>query len=96
MASPNTFAGGVQVVATVKAGQVVYWAVATSREDALSTVQQLLALGWTASLTYRRLTPDQVAALKLRPGGARGCLVRPYVPQRMSVIGGKAEVICSV
>jgi hypothetical protein len=71
MASPNTFAGGVHVVAAIKAGEVVYWAVATPRENALLTVQQVLAPGWTASLTYRRLTPDQVAALKLRPGGAR-------------------------
>ena len=66
----NTFAGGVSVVVATGVGKIEYWVAATQREAAMSTVQQLLAPGWTAVLTDRRLTPKQVAALKLRPGGA--------------------------
>jgi hypothetical protein len=32
---------------------------------------QRLPSGWTAVLTDRRLTPDEIAFLKLRPGGVR-------------------------
>ena len=68
----NTFAGGVQVVAAIKCGGgVEYWAAATLREAAESTVQQLLPPGWTSALTDRHLTTQQVAALNLRPGGVR-------------------------
>jgi hypothetical protein len=67
----NEYAGGIYVVAATRAGKVQYWAAATPREAAVSTVQQMLLPRWTATLTSRRLTPDQVAALKLRPGGAR-------------------------
>jgi hypothetical protein len=41
-------------------------AVATRREAAVWTVQDLVAPGWTAALTDRRLTQGQVAELELR------------------------------
>ena len=67
----NTFAGGIQVVVAIKDRDIEYWAAATLREAAASTVQQLLAPGWTATLTDRRLTTKQVASLNLRLGGVR-------------------------
>jgi hypothetical protein len=75
----NTFAGGVHVVAASNDRMIEYWAVATSREAAVSTVQQLLPPGWTATLTDSRLTPDQVAGLNLRAGGARQLKYAPSV-----------------
>jgi propanol-preferring alcohol dehydrogenase len=39
--------------------------------------------------------PEPLDAAIIFASSARGCLVRLYVRQRMSVIGGKAEVICS-
>jgi len=67
----NTLAGGVYIVAATKDNQTDYWAAATRREDAVGAVYRLLAPGWMATLTERRITPDQVRAMKLRPGGVR-------------------------
>jgi hypothetical protein len=67
----NTLASGVYIIAATKNYQTEYWAAATRREEAVAAVQQLLAPGWTSTLTERRITPDQVMALKLRPGGVR-------------------------
>lgn len=67
----NEYAGGIHVVAVTRDDKTEYWAVATRESEAVSTVQALLAPGWKASLTNRRLSTDQVAALKLRPGGVR-------------------------
>jgi hypothetical protein len=64
----NTIAVGIRVVAVANADEVEYWAVATPREAAASTVQQLLAPGWKVALTERRVLREQVAALNLRPG----------------------------
>jgi hypothetical protein len=61
----------VYVVATSKGNMTVYWAAATKQAEAVTTVQQRIPPGWTAILTDRRLTPDQVASLRLRPGGVR-------------------------
>jgi hypothetical protein len=67
----NTFAGGIYVVATSKGNMTVYWAAATEQAQAVATVQQRLPPGWTAVLTDRRLTPDEIKSLKLPPGGVR-------------------------
>jgi hypothetical protein len=64
----NTIVIGIRVVAAAKADDVEYWAVAAPRDSAVSTVQNLLAIGWKVALTERRITRDQVAALNLRPG----------------------------
>jgi flagella basal body P-ring formation protein FlgA len=71
IAMTNTLAGGIYVVASSKGNMTVYWAAATQQADAVATVQRRLPPGWTAILTDQQLTPDQVAFLKLRPGGVR-------------------------
>jgi hypothetical protein len=73
----NTFAGSVYVLAATRGAEVEYWAVATRREAAVWTVQDLVAPGWTAALTDRCLSHEQVVELKLRPNGA--CKLK-YVP----------------
>jgi hypothetical protein len=67
----NTLAGGVQIVAATKGDKTVYRAAAVPREGAVEAVRQMLAPGWTATLTGLHITPAQVAALKLRPNGVR-------------------------
>lgn len=67
----NMPADSIHVVATSKGNMTVYWAAATTQAEAVAVVQQRLPPGWTAILTDRQLTPDQVAALNLRPGGVR-------------------------
>jgi hypothetical protein len=64
----HTIAARIRVVAVANAGEVEYWAVATPREAAVSTVQQLLDPGWKVTLTERRVLREQAAALNLRPG----------------------------
>jgi hypothetical protein len=59
------------VVATSKGNMTVYWAAATEQTQAVAIVQQRLPPGWSAVLTDRQLTPDEIASLKLRPGGVR-------------------------
>ena len=61
----------VYVVATSRGNMTVYWAAATQQAEAVAIVEKRLPPGWTAILTDGRLTPDQVASLKLRPGGVR-------------------------
>jgi hypothetical protein len=82
VAMTNTLAGGIYVVATSKGNMTVYWAAATHEAEAVATVQRRLPPGWTAILTDRQLTPDQVAILKLRPGDVRQLKFR-------GVFGGK-------
>jgi hypothetical protein len=71
VAMTDKLAGSIYVVATSKGNMTVYWAAATSQADAVAIVQKRLPPGWTATLTDRQLTPDQVTALKLRPGDVR-------------------------
>ena len=59
------------VVATSKGNMTVYWAAATEQTQAVAIVQQRLPPGWSVVLTDRQLTPDEIASLKLRPGGVR-------------------------
>jgi hypothetical protein len=66
-----TLAGGVQIVAASKDGKTVYWAAAVPRERAVEAVRQMLAPGWTATLTDHHITPASVATLKLLPNGVR-------------------------
>ena len=64
--------GDVHIVAATKDSQTEYWVAATQREEAVAAVQQLLAPGWTATLSAdRRISPAQVAVLHLRPNGVR-------------------------
>jgi hypothetical protein len=74
---PNTFAGSVHVVRATGDGQTKFWAAATRHEQAVLEVQQLLPPGWIATITERHLTPDQVAALNMRPGSVHEL---KYVP----------------
>ena len=71
----NTLVRGVYVVAATRGGTTVLWAVATSQSDAEITVQRALPLDWSAKLTDRRLTADQIDKLKLPPGAIR--MLRP-------------------
>lgn len=61
----NRWRGDVFIVAATKDSQTEYWVAATRREEAVAAVQQLLAPGWTATLTDRRISPAQVAVLHL-------------------------------
>jgi len=70
-ALPNILADSIYVVATSKGNTTVYWAAATQQAEAVTAVQHRIPPGWTAILTDRRLTPDQVVSLQLRPGGVR-------------------------
>jgi hypothetical protein len=65
----STFLGGIYVVAATKDGKTDYWVAATRREDAVIAVELLLGPGWTVALTDRRVSPQQIDALKLRPNG---------------------------
>jgi hypothetical protein len=67
----NRWTGDVHIVAAKKDSQTEYWVAAAQREEAVVAVQQLLAPGWTATLTDRRISPSQVAVLNLRPNGVR-------------------------
>jgi hypothetical protein len=67
----DKWVGDVQIVAAAKDSQTEYWVTATRREEAVAAVQQLLAPGWTATLTDRSISPRQVAVLHLRPNGVR-------------------------
>jgi len=71
VAMTDKLAGDICVVATSKGNMTVYWAAATPQAEAAAIVQKRLPPGWTATLTDRQLTPDQVAVLKLRPGDVR-------------------------
>ena len=64
-------AGGVHVVAATRDGRTEYWAAATIRAEAVDAVRQQIAPGWTLALTERRLTPEKVAELKMRPNSVR-------------------------
>jgi hypothetical protein len=50
-----------------KDGKAEYWAASTVRDRAVAAVAKELPVGWTATLTERRLTTQRVAALKMRP-----------------------------
>lgn len=65
------FAGSVYVVTATRSGTIEYWAAATRREEAAAAVQAVLAPGWTATLTERRVAITKVAALKLRLNSVR-------------------------
>ncbi len=56
-----------------------YWAVASSREQAVAIVEPLIPTGYRATLTSRRLTRKQVAALKLRAGDAQELMYEPKI-----------------
>jgi hypothetical protein len=73
----DRWTGDVHIVAASKDSQTEYWIAATRREEAVAAAQQLLAPGWTATLTDRRISPAQVAVLHLRPNGVRKL---KYVP----------------
>ena len=62
----NTYAGGVYIVIATRGDETEYWAAATPRGVAVSTVQQMLATGWTASLSERRLPLERVMELRLK------------------------------
>jgi hypothetical protein len=67
----DRWTGDVHIVATTKDSQTEYWVAATRREAAVAAVQKLLAPGWTAILTDRRISSAQIAVLHLRRDGVR-------------------------
>ncbi len=70
----NALMGGIYVVAAVKDGRTEYWAAATVREDAVPAVRREVPPGTEVFLTDRRLTPQKIKALRLRPNAV--CLLR--------------------
>jgi hypothetical protein len=67
----NELAADVYVIAATKGSKIQYWAVAAPQYRALAEGQRLLAPGWHATLTSRRLTPKEVAELKMRANSVR-------------------------
>jgi hypothetical protein len=67
----NECDGGVYVVGATKGGKTEYWAAATPRDEAVGAVLELLPPGWSAVLTDRRIKPDKIYDLKLKPNGVR-------------------------
>jgi hypothetical protein len=63
--------GAVYVVAASKDGKTEYWAAATSAKDATTAVQLAVGPAWEVRLTNRRLMPNQLAELNLRPDDVR-------------------------
>jgi hypothetical protein len=47
------------------------WAAAVPRQLAVGIVLDALPEGWTAALSKKRLTPREMALLKMRPGDVR-------------------------
>jgi hypothetical protein len=70
----NALTGGIYVLAAVKDGQTEYWAAATIRAEAVAAVRREVPPGTDVFLTDRRLTPQKIKALKLRPNAV--CLLR--------------------
>ena len=58
----------VHVVTAIRAGETEYWAVASSRDEAVALVQSKIGPLWKAYLSARRLTADQIAVLNVRLG----------------------------
>jgi len=64
-------AADVHVVIATDGENTHYWAAAVPRREAAPAVQLLLGAGWTATLTDKHLTTDQVAGLDLGAGDVR-------------------------
>jgi hypothetical protein len=47
------------------------WAAAVPRQLAVGIVLDAIPEGWTAALSKKRLTPSEMALLKMRPGDVR-------------------------
>ena len=63
--------GAIYVVAATKDGRTEYLVAATSPIQATAAVQLVVGPTWKVKLTNRRLTPTQLAELKLRPDDVR-------------------------
>jgi hypothetical protein len=74
------YAGGIYVLAASKDGKTDYWVAATKPKEATVAVQLALGPAWKVRLTDRRLTPNQVAELQLRPDEVRRLIPLPYKP----------------
>jgi hypothetical protein len=66
---------GIQVVRVTMTDNLVgdkpavqLWAAAVSRDEAVVAVKRRINSSWTAELTNQRLSAEQIARLKLRPG----------------------------
>ncbi len=57
---------GIYVIAATKGSETRYWAAAVPQHHAVDAVHRQLADGWRVILTDRRLTPEQIAELKIR------------------------------
>jgi hypothetical protein len=67
----RAYAGAIYVVAASKDGKTEYWVAATSPKHATAAVQLAIGPAWKVRLTNRRLTPTQLAELRLRPDDVR-------------------------
>jgi glycosyltransferase A (GT-A) superfamily protein (DUF2064 family) len=73
----NSFAGGIQLVDVTTdifsngVAKKQLWAAAISRELAVGLVLGAVPEGWSAILATTRLTPDEMAKLKMSPGDVR-------------------------
>lgn len=72
----NELIGGIQVVRVTippaHAGEPttsVLWLAAVPREQAVEAVKGAVPAGWRVELTSDHLTPQQMARVRLRPGG---------------------------
>jgi hypothetical protein len=72
-----TFAGEIQFVQVTTdifvdgIAKKQIWAAAVSRDLAVALVLGAVPEGWTATLSGKRLTPDDLARLKMRRGDVR-------------------------
>lgn len=67
----SEYAGGIQIVTATKDGRTEYWAAAVPEARAIEAVRDQAPLGWTFTLTAKRLTPATVVELKMRPNSVR-------------------------
>jgi hypothetical protein len=65
------YKGAVYVVAASKGGETEYWVAATSPKEATAAVQLVVGPAWRVKLINRRLMPNQLAELNLRPDDVR-------------------------
>ena len=67
----NSPAGVHLVRVTTDDRERLIYATCGARKDAITQVLNAVPEGWTAALLPNRLTPDEIAALALKPGDVR-------------------------
>ena len=74
----NTQIGGIQIVRVYMTNNGVsdkpttqLWVAAVPREQAVAAIKKVIPADWIAELTNQRLSAENIASLKLRPGDVR-------------------------